>query len=109
MAVGSPSSSPLPNGAALAAILAAGIGCLAMGAFVIANAAGWYAAPSFYGPAGGLSGRATFALIVWLAAWAMLHARWKRRDLPTGSVVGWTLVLIALSLVLTFPPVWELL
>jgi hypothetical protein len=108
MAAGSPSSSPIPNGAALAAILAAGIGCFAMGAFVIANAAGWYAAPSLYAPAGGLSGRATFALIVWFAAWAMLHARWKGRDLSTGSVVGWTLVLVALSLVLTFPPVWEL-
>lgn len=109
MAAGSPSSSLLPNGAALAAILAAGVGCFAMGAFVIANAAGWYAAPSLYGPAGGLSGRATFAVVVWLAAWGVLHARWKTRDLSMGAVVGWTLVLVLLSLVLTFPPVWTLL
>jgi hypothetical protein len=47
----------MPNGATLAAVLAAGIGAFAMGVFVIANEAGIYAAPSLYGPAGGLSGR----------------------------------------------------
>lgn len=64
------------------------------------------------GPAGHawcVAGRgATFAVVVWLAAWAMLHARWRTRDLSTGAVFGWTLVLVALSLVLTFPPVWEM-
>ena len=97
-----------PNGAALAALLAAAIGSFALGVFVLANAAGWYAAPSLYGPAGGLSGRATFAVIVWLVAWGVLHARWSDRTMRVGGVFGWSLVLIALSLVLTFPPVWEL-
>jgi len=53
-----------PNGGALAAVLAAGIGALAMGLFVIANEAGIFAAPSLHGPSGGLSGRSTFAVIV---------------------------------------------
>ena len=99
----------LPNGAALAAFLAAGIGAFAMGLFVILNEAGLFAAPSLYGPAGGVSGRTTFAVVVWLIAWAVLHSRWKGRSLGSRGVHAATLVLIALGLILTFPPVWGLL
>ena len=98
-----------PNGAALAAVLAAGIGALAMGLFVLANEAGIFTAPSLYGPTGGLSGRSTFAVVTWLAGWAILHARWRHRDVAIGPVWRWTLVLVALGVVLTFPPVWSLL
>lgn len=65
------------NGAAMAAMLAAGIGAFAMGAFVILNEAGVFAAPALYRPAGGVTGRTTFAALVWLAAWALLHTRWR--------------------------------
>lgn len=99
----------LPNGSALAAFLAAGIGAFAMGLFVILNEAGLFAAPSLYGPAGGVSGRTTFAVVVWLIAWAALHARWKARTMASRGVHAATLVLIALGLILTFPPVWGLL
>lgn len=96
------------NGAAMAAMLGAGIGSFAMGAFVLANEAGVFTAPSLYGPAGGLSGRSTFAVIVWLVAWGILHVRWRRRDMAAGPVFGWTLVLIAVAMAATFPPVWGL-
>jgi hypothetical protein len=109
MAVPTPSTAGLPNGSALAAVLAAGIGAFAMGALVIANEAGLFVAPTLYGPAGGLSGRSTLAVIVWLAAWAVLHARWRARDMAATGVVAWTWLLIVLALVATFPPVWELL
>jgi hypothetical protein len=49
-------------------MLAAGIGAVAMGFFVILNEAGVFAAPALYGPAGGVTGRTTFATLVWLAA-----------------------------------------
>lgn len=98
-----------PNGGALAAVLAAGIGALAMGLFVIANEAGIFAAPSLYGPSGGLSGRSTFAVIVWLVAWGVLHARWRNQDVAAGRVLAWAVALIALGVVMSFPPVWELL
>jgi hypothetical protein len=101
--------SELPNGAALAAFLAAGIGAFGMGLFVILNEAGLFAAPSLYGPAGGVSGRTTFAVAVWLIAWAVLHARWKARSIAPRGVFAATLILIALGLILTFPPVWGLL
>lgn len=94
------------NGAALAAFLSAGIGAFAMGFFVLANEAGIFAAPALYGPAGGLSGRTTFATAAWLVAWFVLHRLWRERQLAPGRVNAATLVLIALGLVGTFPPVW---
>jgi hypothetical protein len=98
-----------PNGSGLAAVLAAGIGSFALGVFVLANEAGLFAAPSLYPPAGGLSGRSTFAVIVWLAAWAVLHARWRGREVNPSGIVASTLLLVAVGLLATFPPVWALL
>lgn len=98
-----------PDGASLAAVMAAGIGALAVGLFVIVNEAGVYAAPSIYGPAGGLSGRSTFAVITWLVAWAVLHRRWKASSPDTGTVLRWTLILTVIGVVLCFPPVWGVL
>lgn len=102
-------SPALTNGAALAAVLAAGIGAFAMGLFVILSEAKLFVAPSLYAPAGGLSGRSTFAVIAWLAVWALLHARWRAREIESGRILVWTLVLTAVGAVLVFPPVWGLL
>jgi hypothetical protein len=99
----------IPNGGALAAVLAAGIGAFALGLFVVANEAGIFTAPSLYGPSGGLSGRSTFAVVTWLVAWGILRARWQDRDVAAGRVLTWALVLVGLGVVMTFPPVWRLL
>jgi hypothetical protein len=93
----------------MAAFLAAGIGALAMGFFVIANEAGVFVAPSLYGPAGGVSGRTTFAVVAWLVAWGVLHSRWKGRQIDARRVFTLTLVLVGLGTLATFPPVWGLL
>jgi hypothetical protein len=105
-AVGEPARATTVNGAAMAAYLAAGIGAFAMGVFVILNEAGIYAAPVLYGPAGGVSGRTTLSIVVWLVAWFLLHRRWSGRRVESGGVFTATLVLIALGLVACFPPVW---
>ena len=97
------------NGAAMAAVLGAGIGSFAMGAFVLVNEAGLFAAPALYAPAGGVTGRTAFAAIVWLIAWGGLHARWKSREVAPGAVFTWTAVLVVLAILGTFPPVWGLL
>jgi hypothetical protein len=97
------------NGAALAAVLAAGIGAFAMGLVVILNEIGLFAAPALYPPAGGVSGRTALATIIWLVAWAVLHARWKHRQISPRRVHAASLTLIALGLLFTFPPVWGLL
>jgi hypothetical protein len=97
------------NGAAMASALAAGVGAFAMGLFVVLNEAGLFAAPTLYGPAGGVTGRTTFATLVWLAAWGVLHARWRAREIAPGRVLVLTLVLIGVGVLETFPPLWGLL
>ena len=112
MATGSLSKAPglaATNGAAMAAVLGAGIGSMAMGALVLLNEAGLFAAPTLYGPAGGVTGRTTFAAAAWLLAWSLLHARWRSRDVVPGPVFGWTVVLVVLAILATFPPLWGLL
>ena len=101
--------SPRASGAAMAAFLAAGIGTFAMGAVVLLNEAGIFAAPALYAPAGGVSGRTTLATTVWLIAWAGLHRRWKAREVATRLVYPVTLILVAVGVLATFPPVWLLL
>jgi hypothetical protein len=96
------------NGAVWAALLAASIGGFAMGLVVILNEAGIFAAPSLYGPSGGVSGRTTIAVVVWLVSWIVLHTRWKERRIESGRIRTAMIVLLALGLVGTFPPVWSL-
>ncbi len=94
------------NGAAMAAFLGAGIGAFAMGLIVILSEAGIFAAPAVYGPAGGVSGRTTLAVVVWLIAWGLLHRRWKDRELTSGRIYAVTLLLTGIGVLLAFPPVW---
>jgi hypothetical protein len=89
--------------------MAAAIGAFAMGALVIASEAGLFTAPSLYGPAGGLSGRSTLAVVAWGVAWAVLHARWRGRSLAVRRIFVATVALVASSVIMTFPPVWQLL
>jgi hypothetical protein len=100
---------PLLNGAAMAAVLSAGIGAFAVGVVVLINEAGIVAVPSLYAPAGGVSGRTTAAVALWLAAWVVLHYRWRDRQIDATRIDVWTLILIALGVLATFPPIWQLL
>ncbi len=100
----------LTNGPAAAAILASGIGSLALALFTcLAQAlAPLNGALSFYDPAGSLSGETTLAVVAWLAAWAFLHFLWKREQVDFGKVFVATLGLIALGLLGTFPPFFHM-
>ena len=116
MTTAQPSEKPLvhaagdpPNGAALAAFLASGIGAFAVGFFVILNEAGVFTAPTLFGPAGGVSGRTSFAVAVWLIAWGILHRKWAGERIHGSGPWTLALVLIALGVIATFPPVWALL
>lgn len=108
MAAGEDRQLVLPNGAAVAAMVASGIGAGAMGLLVILNEMGIFVAPSLYAPAGGVTGRTTIAVAIWLLGWVVLHRRWKDRQVDAGRGYVATLVLIALGILLTFPPVWSL-
>lgn len=99
----------LTNGPAAAAILASGIGSLALGLFTCLTQAlvQINRALSFYDPAGSLSGETTLAVVAWLAAWAILHLLWKSEQVDFGKVFVATLFLIALGLLGTFPPFFQ--
>lgn len=97
------------NGASLAAFVAAGIGAFAMGLIVLLNEAGVLVAPTVYAPAGGVSGRTSIAVVVWLMSWVVLHIRWNGRQVESGAVHAVTLVLIGLGILGTFPPLWAIL
>lgn len=98
-----------PNGDAMAAFVAAGAGSFAMGLFVVLHEAGIYSAPSIHSGAGGLSGRSTFAVFVWLIVWAVLHRAWRDRDVPPGRTLTITLLFTGLGILFTFPPFWRIL
>jgi hypothetical protein len=93
----------------MASILGAGIGAFAMGLFVVLNEADIFVAPTLYPPAGGVTGRTTLAVVVWLLSWVVLHRVWKGRELKGGLVYTATLILIVLGILGTFPPAWKLL
>jgi hypothetical protein len=97
------------NGIAMASILGAGIGAFAMGAFVVLNETGLFAAPALYAPAGGVSGRTTLAVVAWLIAWGVLHSRWKGREIAPRRVCLLAVILSLVGVVGTFPPTWALL
>jgi hypothetical protein len=98
-----------PNGPVAAAFLAAGIGSFTLGVLTTAAAAssGIAAALRWYTPVGPLSGKSLGAVIVWLIAWAVLGPRWRGKEVALGAVYRWTLILVALGLLLTFPPFFE--
>jgi hypothetical protein len=100
----------LPNGPAAAAVLAAGIGCFALGLLTVLSIAFPLLANvlQFYPPTGPLSGVATLAVMVWLIAWLVCHRLWRYKQLRFTSVLLVTLVLILLGVIGTFPPFYNL-
>ncbi len=101
----------LQNGAGAAAILAAGIGCAALGVFALLGDAfnGIKTLLNFYNPTGPLSGVTTLAIVVWLAAWFVLAKKWDGRDVAMTRVSVLAFVLLAVGFALTFPPFMDLL
>ncbi|SEB96895.1 hypothetical protein [Terriglobus roseus] len=98
-----PASEPGLGGVA-AAMVAAGAGSFAMGVFYILGAL----KPAYfnlYKPSGALSGVSTAAIVVWLAVWAVLGKRWQTRPIRMGAAGALALSLLALGLLLTYPPV----
>jgi hypothetical protein len=103
-------SSAQSNGAGAAAILAAGIGAFLLAVFAILadQSAAIKSMMIFWKPTGPLSGVTTCAIVLWLAAWFVLHARWRTRSVAFARVNAAALVLLILGLLLTFPPIADL-
>ncbi|HEX4346179.1 MAG TPA: hypothetical protein VHZ73_01315 [Vicinamibacterales bacterium] len=103
-------SPPLQNGSGAAAILAAGIGGSALGIFTVAGdkVPAVRSLFTWYVPTGPLSGVTTMTVLVWLAVWALLAWRWKARFVRLGRVNMLAFALLAVGILLTFPPVIDL-
>jgi len=104
------SAATIPNGPGAAAILAAGIGCAALGIFALTGDA-FPAANhffTFYTPTGGLSGVSTSAIIVWLVSWFVLSRRWSAQTVALAKVNLVAFALLVVGMLLTFPPVMDL-
>ncbi len=97
----------MPNGPAAAAILSAGIGCFSVAFFALLGVkiAAFKAAMIFYKPTGPLSGVTTCAIAVWLLCWAILHWLLGSRMLSIARINAVSLLLLGMSLLLTFPPI----
>jgi hypothetical protein len=100
----------LTNGSGAAAIFSAGVGCfvLAMLAVVADKSMVIQRRLIFYRPTGPLSGVTTVAIVVWLVTWGILDWSWRRKTMAAGRIYAIALTLLALSLILTFPPVGDL-
>jgi hypothetical protein len=98
-----------PNGGIVAAVVAAGVGCAALGVCTVAAAA----VPSFsdfltlYAPSGPLTGKAVVSTVIYLIAWLNLHARLRDRELSLFRAFLVTMVLLGIGLIGTFPPVYQ--
>jgi hypothetical protein len=97
-------------GKAFAAIVAAGIGCAALG--VLTSLAelspGVRTLLNFYDPVGPLSGKTSVAVLIWLGAWAGLAYAWRISPPIRKTALIATFVLIGVGFVGTFPPFFEL-
>src|SRR5579863_7161420 len=104
------SAGAIPNGSGAAAILSAGVGAFTLA--VLAIAADQIGAVksllNFYMPTGPLSGVTTVAIVAWLFIWFVLDQRWRKRDVALSRINLAAFVLLALGLLLTFPPIGDL-
>ncbi|MCH7547073.1 MAG: hypothetical protein IID30_11805 [Planctomycetes bacterium] len=98
------------SGVAAAAFVAAGIGCAALGFLTtlaqmsvgVKNLLNWW------NPTGPLAGKSGVAVIIWIAAWIVLHIAWKNKAVSERRAFTITLVLIAAGIVGTFPTFFEM-
>ena len=101
----------IPNGSGAAAILGAAIGSfvLAIIAFAGDKSVPIKNSLNFYKPTGPLSGVTTVAVVVWFLVWGLLEWRWGRRTVAMSRINRVSLAMLALSILLTFPPIVDLL
>jgi hypothetical protein len=98
-----------PNGPAAAAILAAAIGVFVIGLMttLVAVSDTLGAMLRWVDSVGPLSGKTGLGLIAWLLAWVVLRSTYGGKNVDADGIIRWSWVLIAVGLLLTFPPVFD--
>jgi hypothetical protein len=99
-----------PNGPAVAAILAAGVGVFVLGLLTVLSEANTdvHDFLDIKNRVGPLSGKTTFAVVAYLVAWVVLLPALWRRSVPFGGAMLIAAGLIAAGFVGTFPKFFEL-
>lgn len=98
------------NGSGAAAVLAAGVGAFMIAVLDLAadRILSIKRAMNFYNPTGPLSGVTTISIVAWLACWVILDWRWRKRSVGVVRISMVALLLLLLSLALTFPPIADI-
>lgn len=98
------------SGPAAAAVLSAALGCLTLGVLSVLTAAEERAsdALTLSERVGDVSGITTASAAVFFASWAVLAVAWRRADPPLLRVAAAAGLLIALGMLGTFPPFFNL-
>jgi len=105
-----PVESARPSGPAAAVVLSAALGCLTLGVLSVLTAA----EERFSDPltvsdrVGDISGITTASAAVFFASWAVFAVVWRRADPSLARVAAAAGLLIALGLLGTFPPFFNL-
>lgn len=105
-----------PNGPVAAAFLAAGVGSLVLGVFVVLNEMSEdistflrfdesFGLGSGVGP---LSGKVALAVIAYVVSWIGFHLALRNREVNFRMAFVASLVLVGLGFALTFPPIFGL-
>lgn len=105
-----------PNGPVAAAFLAGGIGCLVLGVLVVAVEASADVSKALdfsknYGlgsGVGALSGKAIVTILAFVVSWLIAHLALRGKEVDFTKFLVASLVLIAVGVALTFPPVFDL-
>ncbi|HZD17981.1 MAG TPA: hypothetical protein VE669_07555 [Actinomycetota bacterium] len=99
------------DGPAVAAMLAAGIGILALGLLTVlaeasASVHDWLEAWDFDQGVGPLAGKTIVAVIVWVVSWIVLAFGFRGKDVDVRTWFWVSLALGVLGLLGTFPPIF---
>jgi len=112
-----PKPRTMPSGAAVAALMAAMLGMLALAVVNVFTAASkpfntwvhdvgklWMPGAAGIGP---YSGKETIALLVWLGAWVLLHYALRGREMRLSTWLVVFLAGVGVATTLIWPPVFE--
>ncbi|MBI1280736.1 MAG: hypothetical protein GC179_21610 [Anaerolineaceae bacterium] len=95
-----------------AAFIASGIGSFVLALMIVLTemkaGAGLKSFLNFVGPVGPLSGKTTVAVIAFVVSWVAMHFAFKTRAVTLTRAFIIAMILIVLSVVFSFPPVFDI-
>jgi hypothetical protein len=99
-----------PFGPVAAAFLAAGIAAVVLGVLTVLAEASESVKSSleWSKSVGPLMGKTILTVVAFAVSWLILHVVFRDKDVDPRTVFTWTAVLVAIGLVLTFPPFFQL-